>query len=92
MPGFGSYALRAAVSALGLSAVCLLIDPVWRWLLSYELVGFIPKWLAFVLGGVHSPSFIGLFAGLFLEWFVLGLLVSLVLWMLKNTRRGESAT
>ena len=92
MPAFRSYALRAAWFALALSAASLLIEPVWKQLLSYEAFSFIPKWLALALGSVHSPSVIGLFAGLFLEWFVLTLLVSLMFWILKSTRKGESAT
>jgi hypothetical protein len=92
LPVFGSYAFRAALFALALTAVCLLIDPIWKWLMAYEAVSFMPKWLALALGSVHSPSFMGLFAGLFLEWFLLGLLASLVFWMLKSTRQGESAT
>ena len=92
MPAYGPYALRAAVFALALTAICLLIDPIWKWLMAYEAVSYIPKWLALVLGSVHSPSFMGLFAGLFLEWFILGLLVSLIFWMLRSTRQGESST
>ena len=92
MPTFRAYVQRAALCALALSAACLLVDPVWMWLLSHELVGLIPRWLAFTFGTVHSPSFIGIFAGLFLEWFVIGLLVSLVLWTLKSRGRSESAT
>jgi hypothetical protein len=73
------HASRAALFALGATAVCLLFDPIWHWLISHEAVGFIPKALAVVLGGVHNPSFMGLFAGLFLEWFVVGLLGSVLL-------------
>ena len=92
VPTFGSYVLRTAVAAVVLSAACLLFNPILASLLAHEFVGFMPKWLALTFGTVHSPSFVGLFAGLFLEWFALGLLLSVVLWMLKTRGHGESAT
>jgi hypothetical protein len=70
----------------------MLVDRFLMSLLSYEFVGFVPIWLAITFGTVHSPSFVALFVGLFLEWFVLGLLVCVVLWMQKTRGRPESAT
>jgi hypothetical protein len=91
MASFKPYVLRVAVLALLVTAVCLLIDPAWRWLLSFEPVGFIPKALAITLGGVHSPSFLGLFLGVFLELFVVGMLGAVPFW-LQNNRGAKNAT
>jgi hypothetical protein len=92
MPTFGAYLRLTALVALALSTACLLFNPILSTLLSHHVLGFVPKSLALALGTVHSPSYLGLFVGLFLEWVVLGLLVSVVLWMLKTRGRGEGAT
>ena len=84
MVAFKPYAMRAAVAALAATALCLIADPVWRWLLSVEIVGFIPKALALTLGTVHNPSFLGLFMGFFVEWLAVCLLAALTLWQLKQ--------
>ena len=91
MQGFKPYAFRALVFALAASVVCVLFNDLLAFLLAQDAVGFVPKLLALSLGGVHSPSYFGLFAGFFLEWAVLALLVASLFWILSRSR-GRSAT
>jgi len=88
---FKPYASRALVIAVAATAVSVLSNDLLALLLANDTIGFIPKHLALSLGSVHSPSYLGLFAGLFLEWAAVAVLGALVFWVLTK-RRSQSAT
>jgi len=92
MAAFKSCASRAAIFAACVTALSLLSDPLWQWLVSLHVVGYPPKMLAVLLGGVHNPSLIGLFAGFFLEWFVVGAVCLLAWDAVKRRRASTNAT
>ena len=89
MAAFKSYARRAAIFATCITALSLLSDPLWQWLVSLDVVGYPPKILAVLLGGVHNPSLIGLFVGFFIEWFVI-CAACLVAWEAVKRRRAST--
>ena len=74
-----------------MSAVSVLFNDVLGWLFS-NFLGLFAKGLAIAFGGVHSPSYLAAFAGFFLQWYLLLLLVALAGWGVMTLRRPNSAS
>jgi len=92
MTPFRPYASRALIFAVAASVLTVLFTDVLALLLAHEAIGFLPKYFALSFGTVHSPSYLGLFAGFFFEWAVIGLFGAFGVWLLARRRSEQSAT
>jgi hypothetical protein len=90
MRPFQPYLARAALFSLGATALPLLSREATGFVLSIDVVAYVPRVLALSLGSVHAPSYAGLFIGLFVEWFLLAIVVASILWFIR-TRFDKNA-
>jgi hypothetical protein len=86
MRSFKYYAIGAAIFAVAATIACVLSKETF--FSSFDAFVLLPIFLAIVFSGnVHQPSDLGMYLGLFLNWFIVGLAVSGVFWFIRRAKK-----
>ena len=82
------YALGAVVFALIATIISAQFAAFLNAVMDVYALAIVPLLLAILISGnAHNPSEFGFYLGFFLEWFIVGMIMAIVLWAINRRRR-----
>ena len=90
MRSFRPYLLSATAFAVVLTALAMNKD-VATLIARFDALVFVPIMMSILISGnVHMPSEFGIYLGFFIEWFIVGIAVSALVWTVARKKTGAA--
>jgi hypothetical protein len=84
--------LISAIAFAALFTALIMNKGVGAFVGKFDILVFVPVVTAILISGnAHAPSEFGIYLGFFIEWFIVGVALGAVVWLIRR-RRTDAAT